>query len=127
MQATAEACAAWTAASDDECTWNADDEFCSGADDGDYETGSGSGSGSGGSGGPDFEESVCNGEDLSDDENACNANTACFWETYDMGSGQDFGMCSTRSCYSQARADPTCPPPTCHRDTATGPSPVRPC
>ena len=43
LQDSGEACAAWSAASDDECTWNAEDEFCQG-NDGDMDTGSGSGS-----------------------------------------------------------------------------------
>lgn len=50
------------------------------------------------------EESVCFGEDLREDEAACNANTACVWETFEMGSGQEeSGSCSELSCYNQVR------------------------
>ena len=109
-QDSATACAAWSAsnATDDECMWNAEDEMCEmvmGEDDMD-------GSGSGSSDETEPEESVCFGDDLREDADACNANAACMWEAYDMGDPNDAdddpidqpsGMCAEIRCGNQVR------------------------
>ena len=109
-QDSATACAAWSESdvSDDECMWNAEDEMCEmvmGEDDMD-------GSGSGSSDETEPEESVCFGDDLRADADACNANAACMWETYDAGgddaeAGDDEpmmgGMCTQIRCENLVR------------------------
>merc|ERR1719345_732058 len=111
-QDSATACAAWSESdvSEDECMWNAEDEMCEMVmDDGDTDT-SGSGSGSGEE--PE-EESVCFGDDLREDMDACNANAACMWESYADPDGEENdgtdspmmgGMCAEIRCNNQDSA-----------------------
>ena len=109
-QDSATDCAAWSESdvSEDECMWNAEDEMCEMVmDDGDTD-GSGSGSGE-----EIEEESVCFGDDLREDMDACNANAACMWESYADPDGDDGeegtdspmmgGMCAAIRCNNQVR------------------------
>ena len=90
----------------DGCMWNAEDEMCFEAEDDNGGSGSGSGE-------EPEEESVCFGDSLREDMNACNANAACMWESYGDPDGDDGeegtdspmmgGMCAEIRCNNQVR------------------------
>ena len=105
-QDSAMACAAWSDASDDVCTWTAGDELCEMVMDDDDMDSSGSGSGSGEM--DNIAESVCTSGGLRDNMTACDANAMCMWETFDTGDDGDNttmmgGMCSAITCWNQVR------------------------
>jgi len=90
----------------DGCMWNAEDEMCFEAEDDNGGSGSGSGE-------EIEEESVCFGDDLREDMDACNANAACMWESYADPDGEENdgtdspmmgGMCAEIRCNNQDSA-----------------------